>query len=120
MFSVGAGLPRAFIVLPRSLWLAALLALLGLVGGIVLLRWRLRALTDSPAPAEEETFVPELIERQPTPRPVVVAPPVAKPASATVKVDPSIFRAYDIRGVVGQTLSREVAYLLGQSIGMLM
>jgi phosphomannomutase/phosphoglucomutase len=32
-------------------------------------------------------------------------------------VDPSIFRAYDIRGVVGDTLSPEVAYELGRAIG---
>lgn len=29
----------------------------------------------------------------------------------------SIFRAYDIRGVVGQTLNQEVAYRIGQTIG---
>lgn len=29
----------------------------------------------------------------------------------------SIFRAYDIRGVVGQTLTKEVAYRIGQTIG---
>jgi phosphomannomutase/phosphoglucomutase len=47
-------------------------------------------------------------------------PPVAPPVVVSTSVDPSIFRAYDIRGVVGKTLSREVAHLLGQSIGTLM
>ncbi|TAM21962.1 MAG: phosphomannomutase/phosphoglucomutase [Rhodanobacter sp.] len=36
------------------------------------------------------------------------------------EVDPSIFRAYDVRGVVGKTLTAEVAKALGQSIGMVM
>lgn len=35
-------------------------------------------------------------------------------------VDPGIFRAYDIRGVVGQSLSAEVARAIGQAIGSLM
>src|SRR5699024_8125537 len=39
------------------------------------------------------------------------------PAVATVDVDPGIFRAYDIRGVVGKQLTAEVAHALGQAIG---
>ncbi len=35
-------------------------------------------------------------------------------------MDPGIFRAYDVRGVVGQTLNSDVARALGQSIGTLM
>ena len=34
-----------------------------------------------------------------------------------IEVDPGIFRAYDIRGVVGETLSVEVAERIGQAIG---
>ncbi len=34
-------------------------------------------------------------------------------------VKPEIFRACDIRGVVGKTLTKEVAYLLGLSFGTL-
>lgn len=34
--------------------------------------------------------------------------------------DPGIFRAYDIRGIVGKTLSVDVARQIGQSIGTLM
>ena len=44
----------------------------------------------------------------------------AASASASVAVDRGIFRAYDIRGVVGQTLSREVAEAIGRAIGSLM
>ncbi len=36
---------------------------------------------------------------------------------AAIAVDPSIFRAYDIRGVVGKTLNADVAQALGKAIG---
>jgi phosphomannomutase/phosphoglucomutase len=39
---------------------------------------------------------------------------------APVAIDRSIFRAYDIRGVVGETLDASVAELIGQAIGSLM
>src|SRR3546814_3128503 len=42
------------------------------------------------------------------------------PKAAPVRIDRGIFRAYDIRGVVGQTLDVGVAELIGQSIGSLM
>jgi len=45
------------------------------------------------------------------------APP---PIPMDTQVDPSIFRAYDIRGVVGQTLDPQVARLVGQAVGSLM
>jgi phosphomannomutase/phosphoglucomutase len=47
------------------------------------------------------------------------APPVAR-TSVGVHVDRSIFRAYDIRGVVGKTLNEDVARLIGQAIGTVM
>lgn len=34
-------------------------------------------------------------------------------------INPTIFRAYDIRGVVGQELSESVYYVLGQAAGTL-
>lgn len=34
-----------------------------------------------------------------------------------VEVSPSIFRAYDIRGIVGETLTAEVVTVIGQAIG---
>ena len=42
------------------------------------------------------------------------------PKAAPVKIDRGIFRAYDIRGVVGQSLDNGVAELIGQAIGTLM
>jgi phosphomannomutase/phosphoglucomutase len=40
-------------------------------------------------------------------------------ATAPVELLESIFRAYDIRGVVGETLDAEVAYQVGQVVGSL-
>jgi phosphomannomutase/phosphoglucomutase len=120
-FSVRAALPAAFILLPRVWPLAALLALLGIGGGLYLLWLRGRA------PARqvnqpEETMVSDVIPAKPQPVPPAVRPATAKPpaASPADAVDPSIFRAYDVRGVVGKTLTAGVARLLGQSIGTLM
>ncbi len=44
----------------------------------------------------------------------------AAPVPVDVHVDPSIFHAYDIRGVVGQNLDPQVARLVGQAVGSLM
>ena len=56
---------------------------------------------------------------RPAPPPVKdVPPPPAAPAP--VLIDKGIFRAYDIRGIVGQTLDVGVAELIGQSVGSLM
>lgn len=54
--------------------------------------------------------------------PVVKARPKAKPAPPKpgLAVDRSIFRAYDIRGVLGKTLDENVARLIGQAIGTVM
>ena len=41
-------------------------------------------------------------------------------SKSSVAIDRSIFRAYDIRGVMGQTLDAGVAELIGQAIGSLM
>ncbi|HEY0199617.1 MAG TPA: phosphomannomutase/phosphoglucomutase [Rhodanobacter sp.] len=119
VFSIGAGLPDEFIVLPRSLVLSALLTLFGLVGGVFLLRLRAREPT---AVEPDDVPLPEKIERiREASTPVEPAPARAvAPAVPVVEVDPGIFRAYDVRGVVGTTLNKDVARLLGQSIGTLM
>ncbi|HEX2596853.1 MAG TPA: phosphomannomutase/phosphoglucomutase, partial [Luteimonas sp.] len=55
---------------------------------------------------------------QPRVAPVVE---VKEPArAAPVRIDRGIFRAYDIRGVVGQTLDASVAELIGHAVGTLM
>ena len=59
----------------------------------------------------------------------IVAPEAAKVVRATsgeaaaepgLTLDRSIFRAYDIRGVVGTTLDPDIARLIGQAIGSVM
>lgn len=122
VFSVGAGLPGAFIVLPRSWLLSGLLTLLGLGGSGYLLWLRLRW-RETQIVEPEEVALPARIENVPalaraaTPS---ADPSSVKPIMAAVNVDPSIFRAYDVRGVIGKTLNKEVAHALGQSIGTLM
>jgi len=119
-FSVRAALPAAFILLPRIWALAALLALLGIGGGLYLL-WLRSRLAPRQQIQPEEMMVSDVVPAKHEP-----APPVARPAamppseSPADAVDPSIFRAYDVRGVVGKTLTARVARLLGQSIGTLM
>jgi len=120
-FSVAAALPAAFIVLPRSWPLATLLAVLGIGGGLYLF-WLLGRLPGRRAIQPKETMVSDVIPAKHQPAAPVVRPAAAMPpaTSPTDAVDPSIFRAYDVRGVVGQTLTARVAHLLGQSIGTLM
>ena len=121
VFSVTAGLPDAFIVLPRSVLLSALLTLLGVGGGVFLLWLRVRL--GRPSTNEpEELAVPARIEMRtaridPSAATTVTSAPVALPPP---QVDPTIFRAYDVRGVVGKTLDKDVSHALGQSIGALM
>jgi phosphomannomutase/phosphoglucomutase len=116
VFSVGAGLPAAFIVLPRVWPLAALLALLGLGAGGYLLRLRMRR-RETIADEPEEVPLPARIQSVPASAKSLKPP---SPSPAGNAVDPGIFRAYDVRGVVGKSLNKEVAHALGQSIGTLM
>jgi len=45
------------------------------------------------------------------------APDAAPAAAPAVQLSPEIFRAYDIRGIVGETLSEDVVRVIGQAIG---
>jgi phosphomannomutase / phosphoglucomutase len=54
-------------------------------------------------------------------RPLIVVSERTKRAEPTnIAVNRTIFRAYDIRGVVGQTLDESIAKLIGHAIGSLM
>ncbi|NUS38028.1 MAG: phosphomannomutase/phosphoglucomutase, partial [Lysobacter sp.] len=82
---------------------------------------------DAGSSAGGEPTLAEALREQPAPaaRPAVVAEaatPVTQPATSSpqVLIDKGIFRAYDIRGVVGTTLDRGVAELIGHAIGSLM
>ena len=50
----------------------------------------------------------------------VVGTAVAMGGTAPLPVDPGIFRAYDIRGVIGETLDTGVAEAIGRAVGSLM
>jgi len=82
------------------------------------------------AEAEDATRfeIPGVVNEDPTiPRDEKDLPPVldltATPTSpaATMAgvdgVDPSIFRSYDIRGIVGTTLTEDAVYLIGRALG---
>jgi len=106
--------------------LAVLLALIGIGGGIALLWARQRP--QPQAEAQPEDVLIADVERQPR-RPPVPDPalahassPAAKPVAraASLPLDPAIFRAYDIRGVVGTQLNADIARRIGQAIGGLM
>ena len=124
-FYVVAVLPGAYIVLPPSWPFAAFLTLVGLAGGIGLFWLFAHAGKPRRAPTLEEQTLSDIMETQPVAEPVKpaaspAARPAPAPAAASVEVDPAIFRAYDVRGVVGKSLTPTVAKLLGQSIGTVM
>ena len=105
------------------------------VGGLLLLAyllWRLpapmrRALEaqapeDGPTPTLAETLIAAPAGDAGSPGADTVPAIVLKetPRPIPVNIDRSIFRAYDIRGIVGQTLDAGVAELIGHSVGSLM
>jgi phosphomannomutase/phosphoglucomutase len=70
----------------------------------------------------EATFA-QVLEQAAGPAAPKPAKAAAKPVEAArgiAQVERSIFRAYDIRGVIGQTLDAGIARLIGQAVGSLM
>jgi phosphomannomutase/phosphoglucomutase len=117
--------PAYWLPVTESFIAALLLSLAALVAGVALLWWRphVRARLGG-APVADEPVLSDMIAAAPSVRKpeATVKPAVQKAAAATpAEADPiperSIFRAYDIRGVVGQTLSEGVARQLGRAIG---
>ena len=98
--------------------------LLGLLAIVLLVRSRHPAPSDDGA-ADADAGVPlTLAEAMQQPAPVAAAPaadaPMDDAVAASTQVDRGIFRAYDIRGIVGQSLDRSVAERIGQAIGTAM
>ncbi|WP_396616104.1 phosphomannomutase/phosphoglucomutase [Lysobacter soli] len=93
---------------------------------LAFLAWRAPkfAAKDKGAGEEDEGPVQTLAESIEANPPVQATAPVIPPKPAapvpTIAIDRGIFRAYDIRGVVGQTLDASVAELIGHAIGSLM
>ena len=99
-----------------SLIAAAVLALLTYV------LWRLSRSVPVAVDADDEIAptLAQVMTDAPSERPAPSIEVKDAPKAEPVKIDSSIFRAYDIRGVVGQSLDVGVAELIGQAIGTLM
>ena len=98
------------------------LALISLVlGGVMLMRSRDSG--DASDPGAHRTFAEVLASESETAAKTsepVAAQSVATEVSTPTRLDRSIFRAYDIRGVLGSTLDEGVARLIGQAVGSTM
>ena len=126
---IGKAEPEYFIVVSRSFPLLVALTALCVLGGLVALWLRavgvregLARLRRPTRPTTPEITLAQAIRQQSEPAvapPVQAAPPPARSRASeeAAEVEPSIFRAYDIRGVVGETLTTGVARLLGRAIG---
>lgn len=88
--------------------------------------------TPSPAPAKQTASATAATDTPPTPAPTVddvldidildmelddsmLTDEPATPTAPTI--NPGIFRAYDIRGIVGQDLDADTAYWIGRAVG---
>ena len=99
-----------------------------MVAGILLLLayllTRLPALAGRPeaAATEDTPTLEQALEMEPATsnEEATASVPARGTAAQPVAIDPGIFRAYDIRGIVGQSLDIGVAELIGHAIGSLM
>ncbi|HJP97770.1 MAG TPA: phosphomannomutase/phosphoglucomutase [Rhodanobacteraceae bacterium] len=127
LFVVASAPPESWLPITRSLIAALALAIVAFLAGVALLwsRPRLRARLGG-APAVAEPALSDVIaaaphaprrEPQPAAKAEQVAPAAAPAQHDEATLDRGIFRAYDIRGVVGKTLSAGIARQLGRAIG---
>lgn len=99
----------------------AMLALIGPRFGFAKLRMRGKG--DEPPATEAEMTLQQVVQRAPIPPPpppVPMSENTSAPPPSADDLDPGIFRAYDIRGVVGKNLNVRVAEQIGQAIGTVM
>jgi phosphomannomutase/phosphoglucomutase len=134
MLRIGKGEPDYFVLGPSGLGTLVALAILCLLGGAIALWLRhvgvqraIQTLRFTAKPTEPEITLAEALKQAPAPS--AAKTPAAKPGAPTrpsrtrdavetpVNIDRSIFRAYDIRGVVGETLTPAVARALGRAVG---
>ena len=131
---VGSAAPEFVSTLPYSATTQLLMGLGALGLGVVLLLKLRNTLTRSnEGDVPLETFADTLKHLDSAPgaegdaaaggiagaAPKPIAEPAA-PRAPALAVDRSIFRAYDIRGVLGKTLDEGIASLIGQAIGTVM
>jgi phosphomannomutase/phosphoglucomutase len=126
VFRIGSVAEAFPIFLPDNLWIALPLAIVLLLVGAFFLYARnvgwsaaVDRVARRKAATVDETTLAQALALEP--RPVTAAKPraaLAAPAAPVeVDVDPSIFRAYDIRGVLGKTLTVGIARQIGRAIG---
>ena len=88
---------------------------------LIYVAWRISRMKESGALADLSPTLLEAVGGDAETGAAPVALDVREtPKPRQVLIDRSIFRAYDIRGVVGKTLDRGVAELIGHSVGSLM
>lgn len=128
---IGRGEPQYFLLFSRDLLTLLLIGVLALFAGAAALWVRrvgmqhaLEKLQRRPKDDGNSMTMTEVLRQQSeeaeaaparaTPEP---ANAPARPLPAPVEIDASIFRAYDIRGVVGKSLDAGVARLIGRAVG---
>lgn len=126
---IAAAVPRVGAA-PLGLGAIPLLAGAGLLALLAVVAWRLPRTGAAAVHSEDSTPTfaealqstpPECVDGETPPLlPVREEAPRKKASALSVVLDPSIFRAYDIRGIVGTTLDAGVAELVGQAVGSLM
>ena len=127
-FRIGSVPPQPLIFLPRNLGLLIPLTLLVLFIATTMfyarvVGWRQALDTMLRRNRRGGILEPTLAEAmaqaaaEKPAAPVVAKPLAAAAGAAALSVDRSIFRAYDIRGVLGKTLNADVARLIGRAIG---
>ena len=125
--------PETRILLTRNLWVLIPLTLLTLFGGFVALWLRqvgmqgaANAMRRGKRSAGDDITFAQILEQEPAnPKSATAAaiksasapPEKEKTSEMKVSVSRSIFRAYDIRGVLGETLNNDIARQIGRAIG---
>ncbi|HSX61052.1 MAG TPA: phosphomannomutase/phosphoglucomutase [Tahibacter sp.] len=127
--------PQLFVLVSDNPWLPLVLAFVFGIAALVALWLRkvgwhegmavLRGKLVKGKAEEPEVTMAEVLQAEARPARTPRAPPAGgpKPAAAApssasrLPLDRSIFRAYDIRGVVGKTLDRDIARQIGRAIG---
>ncbi|HVX05098.1 MAG TPA: phosphomannomutase/phosphoglucomutase, partial [Rhodanobacteraceae bacterium] len=126
LYRIASTPPQFWLPITQSFVAALVLAVAAFLLGLGMLwsRPRIRARLGGAPLAEEPALADVIAAAPPKPKPAPVVKPAAEPANPVEASahndaipDHGIFRAYDIRGVVGQTLTEGVARQLGRAIG---